>query len=325
MSDASRRAERSAFGGVVVATTVTLLVHAFLVTVIGTLAADSFALRHEADRDVDVVLADMPEREPPAALPTIAAPPIEPAADNTAEAIAARLSERLTAPPPATGTAIADRLRDRLATGEAPTVGGAPLAGAGPAATVTFVGVEADRAASVAYVVDASGSLIGTLPIVIDELERSLQGLSPAQRFGVVFFQRNGALTPPGGDTLRSADPKAIRETIDWAREDVRPAGRSNPLAALDKALRWQPDVVFLLSTSITGSGEFEISKGDLLARLDALNPPADAFGVRRSRIRCIQFLDPDPQQTLREIADRHGGKNGYRYLSREALGLRRR
>jgi len=35
-----------------------------------------------------------------------------------------------------------------------------------------------------------------------------------------------------------------------------------------------------------------------------------------------VQFLDPDPLETLRRIAEQHGGPDGYRFLSRAELGL---
>jgi len=44
--------------------------------------------------------------------------------------------------------------------------------------------------------------------------------------------------------------------------------------------------------------------------------------GERRTQINCIQFLDPDPLDTLRRIAEAHGGPGGYKFLGRGELGL---
>ena len=107
-----------------------------------------------------------------------------------------------------------------------------------------------------------------------------------------------------------------------WVVGHVMPAGRSNPLAALEKGLRLRPDVIFLLSENITGSGEFEIDQADLLSLLDRLNPVHRRTNRRRTRINCVQVLDPDPLDTLGKIARRHGGPDGYRFLSRSELGL---
>jgi hypothetical protein len=35
-----------------------------------------------------------------------------------------------------------------------------------------------------------------------------------------------------------------------------------------------------------------------------------------------VQFLDPDPLDTLRKIAEVHGGPKGYRFLDRRQLGI---
>ena len=142
------------------------------------------------------------------------------------------------------------------------------------------------------------------------------------QRFGLVFFQRNEALMVPPTTRLVSATPDAKVTALRWIDEKVIPAGRSNPLAAIEKALSFKPDVIFLLSENITGSGEFEIDQADLLSLLDELNPIDRRTGRRATRINCVQFLDPDPLDTLRRIAERHGGTDGYRFLSRAELGF---
>ncbi len=193
----------------------------------------------------------------------------------------------------------------------------------GPATgrAVVFAGVRASNARRIVYVVDASGSMIGTLPIVLEEVTRSLKALAPDQSFSLLFFQRNESIGAPPADRLIPAVPATIERSLRWASQRIIPAGRSNPIKALETALRMRPDVIFLLGTSITGSGEFEIASDELLARLDGLNP-ADASGRRRARIQCVQFLDPDPLDILRRIAEAHGGPDGYRFLSRAELNV---
>jgi hypothetical protein len=99
--------------------------------------------------------------------------------------------------------------------------------------------------------------------------------------------------------------------------------------------------VIFLLSTDITGSGEFEMASDEILRRLNTLNPLDPETGRRLTRIQCVQFLDPDPLDTLKRIAREHAGGSppmnaapqidgapgsgeptGFRFLSREQLGL---
>lgn len=186
----------------------------------------------------------------------------------------------------------------------------------------SFIGLRATNARKIVYVIDASGSMIRMLPIVLDELNKSLERLSPKQSFAIVFFQRNEALLVPPINRLTPADADARRAALAWIKSNVIPSGRSNPLKAIEAALRLQPDAVFMLSENITGSGEFEIDQRDLLARLDELNPIDPRTGRRRTQINCIQFLSIDPIDTLRKISDAHGGPNGYKYLDRSELGL---
>ncbi len=216
----------------------------------------------------------------------------------------------------------------------------APAAAAMPAAAATpsamaptpaasrlganFVGLSTSNAREIVYVIDASGSMIRTLPIVLEELRRSLERLDPVQSFAVLFFQGDRFVRVPGSPRLTPARPDEIDRQLAWITANVVPEGRSNPLAALEEAVRLEPDVVFVLSENITGSGEFEIDADELLRRLNQINPRDPETSARRVTINCIQFLDPDPRETLRRIATAHGGPGGYKFLDRAELGLAR-
>ena len=104
------------------------------------------------------------------------------------------------------------------------------------------------------------------------------------------------------------------------------PGGRSDPSVALRKAFHLDPEVVYLVSTDITGAGAYEIDRQELFDLLDELNP-AGSNGRRRAVVRCIQLLRQDSLGTLREIARRHGAgtddtDNGFAFIDRKALGL---
>ncbi len=203
--------------------------------------------------------------------------------------------------------------------------GGSTLSGFAPKAgptVVRFAGTAGSNARTIVYVIDASGSMISHIQIVVDELARSLAGLNAKQSFSVIFFQKNDALAVPPANQLLPATDGEKTKALQWIRDNIVPQGRSNPLAALELALKHKPDVIFVLSENITGSGEFEIDQQDLLARLNELNPVDAAIGKRRTQINCIQFLDPDPIDTLKIIAQQHGGANGYKFMSRDELGL---
>ncbi|MCE9620479.1 MAG: hypothetical protein K8R92_11325 [Planctomycetes bacterium] len=190
------------------------------------------------------------------------------------------------------------------------------------AVTINFAGLKASNARRVVYLVDASGSLVGTFPLIVEELRKSLQRLDPRQSFGVIFFQRGEAVTVPPGGTLQPATPERVNESMKWIEAKMIPSGRSNPVVAFEAAMAMHPEVIFLLSSDITGSGEFEMSEVALMAALERLNPVDPATGRRLARVQCIQFLDPDPLGTLRRIAKEHGGEDGFISITRQDLGL---
>lgn len=206
-----------------------------------------------------------------------------------------------------------------------------------PARPVQFAGLGASNARSVVYVVDCSGSMVTSLPLVIDEVERSVSGLAPTQKFGVVLFRRlpdsDGSASSAGVEVFASV---LVRAT-DTARAQLhrwlaaaQPSGRSAPLLGLERALDYRPDAVFLLSRSIERSGPnaWDLGLSETLRRVDALNP------IRRDRrpalIQTIQFLDDDPTGIMQEIGRIHGSHTdpagrplaGYRLIRRgEELG----
>ncbi len=214
-----------------------------------------------------------------------------------------------------------------------------PRSGAGE---VTFGGLRGSNARHIVYVVDASGSMIAYLPILIDELVRSIDKLNESQSFRVIFFQRNEAVLVPGPGEDPEIATKRRRGTVkllpatnenklfvfNWMNLDsrnIRAASQSNPIAAIELALRDMAppaDVVFILSTDITGLGEFEVDQQDLLRMIERLNRTRG--GDVRTVLKTIQFIEEDPLGTLRRIAEQNGGADGYRLLSREELGLDR-
>jgi hypothetical protein len=188
----------------------------------------------------------------------------------------------------------------------------------------SFAGLVAGTATKVAYVVDASGSMIGSFPEIVDEVERSISRLEPSQQFTVICFRRDSAVAPRGDSSLRPASRAERAAAIGWLRKDVIPSGRSSPIEALALALQSGADCVFLLSTTVTGPGSHELDRQSLLALLERLNPADPSTGRRRATVQCIQFLEDDPGRTLESVAARHFGAGGYRFVSRVDAGLDR-
>lgn len=200
-----------------------------------------------------------------------------------------------------------------------------------PRPDVVFSGMGASNARDVVYVVDASGSMVTTFPEVKAELRRSIDALHPTQRFQVLLFtNKDGAsfLAPdvPRGvrrPVLLDATRRNKAAVYQWI-DKIDPGGRSDPLGALEVALRMKPDAVFLLATRITGPEAQDFDPAALLARLDELNPVNPRTGRRPVAIMAIQILDEDPLGVMSSIGRIHGGQDGYRFISREEFNARR-
>jgi hypothetical protein len=208
-------------------------------------------------------------------------------------------------------------------------------ADAPPPIGAAFAGLRARRAASVVFVVDASGSMVTSLPLVLADLSRSIAALTPRQRFQVVLFREpvsgGGARTEMFGIEgmgLVRARARTRADVSAWLGS-VAAGGRSNPMDGLRAALALRPDVVFVLARSYRrGGGAEEAQWGaplaGVLAELDRLNPRTAATGARRTVIKAIQFIDDDPSGVLRAIAEAHGdGEGSYRVLTLEEIARR--
>jgi hypothetical protein len=161
------------------------------------------------------------------------------------------------------------------------------------------------------------------LSSVLHELHRSLATLHPKQEFSIVFFQQNKSITVPPRNSLRTATPHNIEAAMKWIQEsgDVIPTGSSNPMTAIRTALRLKPDVIYLLSENITGSGRYEVPPDELISQLEKLNPVDPRNSRRRVQINCIQYLTKDTLGTMKRIAEIHGGEDGYTFIERGRVG----
>lgn len=178
----------------------------------------------------------------------------------------------------------------------------------------------AGDAKTIVYVIDASGSLIDTLPFVLNELGRSIRSLSPRQSFAVLFFQDGRAIeAPPRG--LSPANAEMKRRVMRWIQSPrhIVPSGSSSPVAAVRRALAYRPDLVYLLSDNVTGTGPHELNQKELIQQIQKAN-------TAHTKINTIQFLYPDPLQrigltpTLKLISQTTGGQ--YKFIDGHELGL---
>jgi hypothetical protein len=196
---------------------------------------------------------------------------------------------------------------------------GSGLGGGGGGPKAKFFG-SGGNARKVVYLVDASGSLIDTLPFVIKELKRSISELSDAQSFSVIFFQDMDVIEAPPAGQLKKATTEKRQQIITWLDSgSVIPKGSSQPVEALKKALSYKPDLLFILSDNITGRGRYEVDQKNLLKAIQLANRGG-------TKINTIQFLYPDRlseigmKGTLEQISDQSGGV--YKFLDGKELGI---
>lgn len=197
---------------------------------------------------------------------------------------------------------------------------GSGVGGGGGGPKAKFFG-SGGNARKVVYLVDASGSLIDTLPFVIAELKRSIGELSDAQTFTVIFFQGTQVIEPPPAGMRKATTDKrqAVIQWIDPKAGNIVPMGLAQPVEALKRALSYKPDLLFILSDNITGQGVYEVDQKRLLAEIQAANRGG-------TKINTIQFLYPDRlsangmKGTLELISEKSGGT--YKFLDGKELGI---
>ena len=201
---------------------------------------------------------------------------------------------------------------------------------------VEVYGMGSGDAQRIVYVVDGSGSMVSTFPMLKRELTRSIRGLGPTQWFQVVFFQgfdeatgtARAVAAPDPLDPTRVHETRMIqakranvRAVLAWI-DEVRASGRSDPIPALEIAMALEPDAVFLVSNSLTGMGEWQRAD-TILARLETLNPADRRSGHRRVTIKVIGLPPEDDSGLLQRIGTLHGGPDGYKLIERDDLGGR--
>jgi len=198
----------------------------------------------------------------------------------------------------------------------------ASLAAASLTADEVDTPIDAGRTNRIVYVVDASGSMMDLLPFLLVELRRAINALDERHSFAVIFFQHGRAVEASTAG-LKVATRDEVRKTLDWLSMEagnLRPEGSSDPLAAIELALAYQPDLVHLVSDDLTGTGRFELSQERLTKAIQKLN-------TRKVKFNCVQCIRPDRlntvpglKSTLEQIAIDSSGR--YRFVSLRELGL---
>lgn len=309
---------------------------AHLAVVVGGFFVGWIVTMPEPDRPPPIASFFDPGLGAPGAAPIASAPPETgaPATDAGSAPIAPlalSAPEPLGSEPPPRAMLLGSGVEPTLPM-PAPAVSGATLALQRRVPDIRFLGVRSSNAESIVYVVDATGSMLTTMPIVQRELLASIERLTPVQQYQVVTFSGSGAdWTPhpdidPGVSALRMlrATTENKRSTAAWL-DSLIPGGRATPIEALRKALALRPDVVFLLSAGDNAARDPGAAEGEtraILAELEVLNPVDARTDRRQVPIKVVQFLNPDASGLLTAIADSHGGRDALVFVSRESLGM---
>jgi hypothetical protein len=159
---------------------------------------------------------------------------------------------------------------------------GVPGGGERTAPRSTFMGSSGD-AMRVVYVCDCSGSMTDRMPVLLNELERSVKNLVPIQGFNVIFFSSGKPQMLASGlvsaNSLNKEKLKAFLTNIDIRKS-------SDPRPSLQTAFSESPDLIYLLT-----DGDFNTDEYGEGARSDA------------QVVRLIRWLNRDHQVHVNTIA----------------------
>ena len=183
-----------------------------------------------------------------------------------------------------------------------------PLKANVPANSVEFFGSRSSER-KVCFVVDCSGSMFGLFGPVRRNLKDSIESLQPDQFFYIIFFSADRFLESGNGRLLRAtAQSKAAAyEFID----SIRLAGKTNALAALERALKIKDSsgrgasVIYFLTDGFELTG-----KDDARLRQKLINTLKNSAG--KTKINTIAFW---PQQADRRMLETIAAQTGGEFV----------
>jgi hypothetical protein len=169
-----------------------------------------------------------------------------------------------------------------------------------------------DSGTNFVYVIDCSGSMgdFDALEFAKAELLASLQALTPKQKFQVIFYsERAASMNLPGSGTQMVAGTDVNRNKAKQQIKKARPMQGTRHMPALLAALRYEPDVIFLL----TDAQDVYLQRNELekIKRMNRSN----------ARIHCIEFgkgkeLKGD-DNSFKQLARQNSGTHSYRDVTR--------
>lgn len=168
-----------------------------------------------------------------------------------------------------------------------------PVTPAGPGETLVIL-------------VDASGSMIDSLPAAMAYAAAAIDRLRPQDRFTVLFFREHQytELLPVG---LKPADVVTRLRYRRVLRPDngaVLPAGKSDVSVALTKALEYEPSQLLIISDNAFGRVHANTTGDDVLESFE------QAMAENPVRIDTVQCFYRDPERVLERLSERHHGQH---------------
>lgn len=158
------------------------------------------------------------------------------------------------------------------------------------------------------YVFDRSASMEGyegrPLRAAKQELLKSLESLGETHRFQIIFYNDQTRIFQPEGGAARLVEATDLmKEKGTRFVQSIRGDRGTNHMSALQLALSFGPDVIFLLTDA---EGGFTKREMDMLARWNRAGTVINAieFGVGRKS---------DSDRSLQQLARENGGQYTYK------------
>ena len=169
--------------------------------------------------------------------------------------------------------------------------------------------VVSEKPARIVFLVDASGSLVDSLPQMLVWLNRALQTVESNEQFAIYFFKSGKpiAIKPEGMlKPSRNLLNQIAEEYLNASRMPVFPSGRSNPAEAITQALALEPTDLYLLSDDAFAFYQGDTSSGE------ALDLVKQAVGDTEVRIHGVQFFYKSEDSILETLAEEYDGTFEY-------------
>ncbi|MBC8107475.1 MAG: hypothetical protein H7Z14_12855 [Anaerolineae bacterium] len=174
----------------------------------------------------------------------------------------------------------------------------APAKVAAGANEAKFFGVQGTGQA-VVYVCDASGSMMGTNDVIVNQLQRALLAMHSTQVFNVIFFSGRSKPVVFDARDMIPADANNKLAACGFAKR-YSCGGNSKGLPAIRSALQRNPDLMYLVT-----DGDFDDSDA-IISTIRTMNH--DGFTKINVILVSGAQQDPSGYRFLKQIADENGG-----------------